>query len=119
MAFRFLFLTAVFGLLYGLLGFNLYYLQVSKGEEYVVRVRARGEFETKLALRRGQIFFTDKNNNPVSVALNRDYPVIVASPEDVKNPSSVADAIASIIGWEKEDLEKALDNPESRFRLLV
>jgi len=119
MAFRFFTLALFFGLLYGLLGLNLYRLQVKKGEYYFERVQARSEFQAELELRRGQIFFTDRNGNTVPAALNRDYPVIFASPKDIDDPVSVAEALAPIIDWEEEELREVLDNPQSLFRLLV
>ena len=119
MAFRFFVLTILFGLSYGLLGFNLYRLQIKEGNYYFERAQARSEFQAELELRRGQIFFTDRNNNTVSFALNRDYPVIFASPKEISNPYLTAEVLAPIIGWGEEKLQEALDNPNSLFRLLV
>ena len=119
MAFRFLTLTTFFALLFGGLGFNLYRLQVEKGAYYLERAQARSEAIAELALRRGQIFVTDRNNEDIPVALNRDYPVIYAVPKEIENASEVAHAIAALVGWEEGELEKVLSNRESLFRLLL
>ncbi|MCP6719854.1 MAG: penicillin-binding protein 2 [Patescibacteria group bacterium] len=119
MAFRFFALTLIFGLSYGLLGLKLYDLQVKDGNYYFERAQARNEFQAELELRRGQIFFTDRNGSAARVALNRDYPVIFASPKEIGNSYLAAKVLAPIVGWEEEDLQEVLDNPESSFRLLV
>lgn len=119
MAFRFRILIFAFGLLYILLGFNLYRIQIEKGDYYFKKAEARSEFKKGLELRRGQIFFTDKNNNTTRVAFNRDYPFIFASPKEIENPSLAAELLGPIIGWGEDELKAALQNSESLFRLLV
>lgn len=119
MAVRFVALTSLFSLLYISLGFNLYGIQVKKGEYYFEKAEARNKFQKELELRRGQIFFTDRNNNTYAVALNRDYPVIFASPKEISDPAAAAKTLAPVIDWQEDDLTKALDNSQSLFRLLV
>jgi cell division protein FtsI/penicillin-binding protein 2 len=119
MAFRFFTLTLIFGVLYGLLGFNLYRLQIKKSEYYVEKVEARSETLSALDLRRGQIFFTDRNNKLIPVALNKDYPVVYAVPKEIENPSAAAEIISSITGLPKEKLVSDFSNSKSLFKLLV
>ncbi len=119
MAFRFFALTIFFILGYSLLGFNLYKLQIEEGNYYFKKAEARNEFQRELELRRGRIFFNDRSGNRVIAALNRDYPVIFASPKEIKDPAFTARLLAPIIDWEEDALYKALNNPHSLFRLLV
>ena len=86
MKFRFFFLIAIFSLLYGALGANLYRLQIEKGAYYVSKVKAMEEINTELQLRRGQIFITDRSGTQIPVALNKDYPVIFVAPSEVSDP---------------------------------
>ncbi|MDI6820647.1 MAG: penicillin-binding protein 2 [Patescibacteria group bacterium] len=119
MAFRFFSLAAFFSLLFGLLGVNLYRLQVEKSFEYIERVQARQELLEELELRRGQIFFTDRYNKNISVAFNRDYPVIYAVPEKIKDPDLFAEKVAPVLDLERVKLaEEIKSNPTSRFKLL-
>lgn len=119
MGVRFLILNFLFLSLFGLLGLNLYNLQVEKGSYYFREARARAQHQENLELRRGEILFTDKNNNDIPVALNKDYPVIYAVPKEVSSPSDTASKLSSILEENSEEIEKWLDNPESLFRLLV
>lgn len=119
MGFRFLLLNVLFISLFGLLGFNLYNLQVEKGGYYFREARARAQHQEELKLRRGEILFTDKNGNEVPIALNKDYPVIYAVPKEIENPLETAEKISSFIDEKPEEIKKWLDNPESLFRLLV
>jgi len=118
MAFRFFALISFFGLLYGSLIFGLYRLQIEKGDFYFKKAEARLEIIRELELRRGQIFFTDRNNKDIPVALNRDFPVIFAVPKEIKEPAVAAHKLADLLGWEEEELKVKLSNKESNFLLL-
>lgn len=119
MGVRFIVLTALFGIIFGLLGFNLYRLQIDKGSYYVEKVQARTANIAELQLRRGEINFTDKYGNSIPVALNKDYPVIYAVPKEVKDPQNEADILAPLIDYGTSTLAKILNNPQSLFRMLV
>ncbi|KKU94012.1 MAG: Peptidoglycan glycosyltransferase [Candidatus Jorgensenbacteria bacterium GW2011_GWA1_48_13] len=119
MAVRFFLLSGVFLVLFGLLGANLFHLQIQKGEYYFAKAEARSEFQAALDLRRGEITVTDRTGKRTSAALNRDYPVILASPKDVEDAAEAAALLSPLIGWEEEELKEILSNKESLFRLLV
>lgn len=119
MGVRFIALTSTFALLFGALGFNLYTLQIQKGDYYFKTAQARNEALAQLQMRRGQIFFTDRSGNAITVALNQDYPVIYAVPKEITDPKGTAAALASAIGWKESDLQTALTAPQSLFRMLV
>ncbi len=119
MGFRFFVLNLLFVVLYGILGVNLYQLQVKQGDYYIRKVRARTEYQEQLALRRGQIFFTDRNGNYVPVALNKDYPIIYAVPKEIDNPEHIANIVSSIVGQSEDELVRIFDDSERLFALLV
>lgn len=120
MKLRAILLIALFSLLYGALGANLYRLQIEKGAYYISRVKAMEERNAALRLRRGQIFFTDRSGSQIPMALNKDYPVIFVSPNEVSDPAALAAEAAGPLGLDRMTLEKIIkDNPKSSFRLLV
>ena len=116
---RFIFLALFFTVLFTLLSFNLYRVQVDKGFYYFEKAQARNEALQQLQLRRGQIFFTDKYGTDIPVAMQSDFPVIYAVPSEIANPKEVAHTLAPIVKIEEEKLAKDIDNPQSKFRLLV
>lgn len=117
---RLFFLICTFGVLYGILGFRLYELQINKSDMYVSRVQARNEAREELDLRRGQIFFSDdRYERKIQVALNKDYPVVYANPQEIDDVKGTADALAPIIKKDKAEIIQVLENKKSRFRLLL
>ncbi|MEX2436682.1 MAG: penicillin-binding protein 2 [Candidatus Paceibacterota bacterium] len=119
MGIRFFLLNFIFASLFGALIFNLYQLQVEESGYYFDKAQARSEYQEELQLRRGGIFFTDKNNNDIPLSLNRDYPVIFASPKDIVNPEETARKVSQILDLDFNKLKSELDNPKSMFKLLA
>ncbi len=119
MRFRYSFFLIFFTFLYASLIYNLYKLQIEKSFYYSQKAQARNQAELAKVVNRGRIFFTDRNNNLIPVALNRDFPIIYAVPKEIKDPEEIAKVLAPIIQWDEEKLIKALDHPSSLFRLLV
>ncbi len=116
MAVRFVILTAFFGLLYAFLGFNLYRVQVLKGDYYVERAQARSEAVKALSLRRGTIFFTDRSGTDIPVALNKDYSVLYADPKEIENAPATVQKLTATLGFQIDGLSAALSNKNSRFK---
>jgi len=122
MNFRFFLLIGIFGLLYALLGINLYRLQIENSFYYAEKAQARNETALSYLSKRGRIFFTDRNGNLIQVAINRDFSMIYAVPKEIEieKMSEISSSLAPIIGWRQEELKNALKNkPQSLFRLLV
>ena len=119
MAFRLFTLIAIFGLLFGLLGYGLYRLQIEKSPYYAQRAETQIAATNQLVLRRGQIFFTNRANQQVPAAFNRDYPAVYAVPKDIKDPVKTSAVLAPVISWPEANLATALNNPKSLFKLLV
>lgn len=119
MAIRFFLLNSFFALLFALLGFNLYHLQIEQGSSYVEQAQARAAAIEQLSLRRGRIFFTDKNDTSISVAENRDEPVVYAVPKEIEDAKEAAGFLAPHLGISMTDLETAFANKESLFKLLA
>ena len=116
---RFILLLGGFLILFGILEFKLYDLQISKGEYYSDKAEVLGGIKENLSLRRGQIFITDRSGNKIPAAINKDFPIIYAVPKEIDDPQEASEHLAEALGWEKEALEEVLDKPRSLFRLLV
>lgn len=116
---RFFAIACFFGVIYILLGFHLFTLQIKKGGYYFEKAEARQELLKQLELRRGQILFTDRNGNTVPAALNKEYPVVYAVPKEIENSEGAAQALAEVTGKDALALQKSFENKESLFKLLV
>lgn len=119
MKFRSIFLLTILALIYGGLVFRLYNLQVEQGFVYFGRVEARNNIIENSKLTRGAIYFTDRYNNSVQVAINKKFPVIYAVPAKISQPEKIAETLAPIIGWNKEKLTASLSKPDDSYELLA
>lgn len=118
MKLRIFIIIFVFFGVYGLVGHNLYRLQVEEGISYFEKVQARNEALAEMEARRGKIFITDRNGNRVTVAMSRDLPMIHAVPRQIRNPDETAGILAEKFGLDKESLEIALSNKRSLHRII-
>ncbi|MGC9610730.1 MAG: penicillin-binding protein 2 [Minisyncoccia bacterium] len=105
--------------MFGLLGLNLYNLQIQKGSYYFGKAQARSEAIAQLQLRRGQIFFTDKYQNLISVASNKDYPVIYAVPKEVEDARKTAETLSPVLNIPVPELTNDLDDAKNLFHMLT
>lgn len=123
MAFRFITLTLFFFIIYGLLGFKFYDIQIIKSQRYIERVEARAEFLRGQIIRRAEIFLTDRNGNDIPAAFNRSFLYVYAVPKEIAASSSLISsataALKMILGKSERDLAVGLDNPKSLFRVLA
>ncbi len=117
---RFASLATFFTILFVVLVLNFYRLQVDKGFYYFQKAQARNDAAEELQLRRGQIFFTDKNNELIPVAMQNDYPAIYAVPQDISDIPGTAKKLSPLINMSEKDIIASLSvNPSGKFRLLV
>ncbi|MEK7651524.1 MAG: penicillin-binding protein 2 [Patescibacteria group bacterium] len=119
MGVRFLLLTLIFGVLFGLLGFHLYTLQIQQSDYYFNKVQARSEALAQLQMRRGQIFFTDRADTRITVAFNKDYPIIYGVPKEVADSKKTAEALSPILNLPAELLKGYLSDSKSLFRMIA
>src|SRR3989344_8807117 len=110
--------AAIFGT-YAALISNVYNLQVNKGSYYLARAASQSRVADFLAAQRGSIYFTDKNDNLVPAAINREYPVIFAVPKEIADPDEAAQSLASILGTTATKVKTLLDKPNDLYELLV
>ena len=121
MKFRYTILVIIFALVYGGLIFRIYSLQLEQGSEYLQRVERREKIAQN-NFDRGKIYFTDRYQNLIPVAANKEFPIIYAVPKEISQPEKTVEALTPIINWTKEKLEKlttSLSNPKDLYELLV
>jgi cell division protein FtsI/penicillin-binding protein 2 len=120
-------LILFFGILYSLLFFNAYKLQIIKGDYYLSLAHARDTAGGILEAQRGNVYFTDKNNNSSPAAINKSFPVIYAVPTEIQKNAeqgresmqSYAEKLNSALKVAIEDLEKKLTKKDDQYELLV
>ncbi|MFA6072239.1 MAG: hypothetical protein WC810_27065, partial [Janthinobacterium sp.] len=81
MKFRFTFLISLVTLIFLSLGYNLYILQVDRGEYYFNRAQAQQTANVSAVTPRGTIYF----NGKVPAVMNRDFSVIYAVPTQIQD----------------------------------
>ncbi|MEK7555361.1 MAG: penicillin-binding protein 2 [Patescibacteria group bacterium] len=122
MRWRFIFLLFFFGGLYALLIFKIYNLQLKNGDYYSERAEAQQRAGGELESIRGNIYFTDKNNNLIPAVLNKEYPEIYAVPKEIQgnnNNKEYAERLSPIINISVEELDKKFRKPNDLYELLV
>lgn len=112
-------LRLFFVFIFGSLLANIFFLQVKKESLFSSFVHVRADDGGSSYIKRGLIYFTDKNNNLIPAVLNKDYPIIFAVPKEVKDPSYVAKMLAPIVNKDQEFLEKILSKPNDLFELIL
>ncbi|MEK7076920.1 MAG: penicillin-binding protein 2 [Patescibacteria group bacterium] len=106
-------------LCYSFLLVNLYQIQVTNGAYYAEKAGARSALSGFLDPERGTIYFTDKNGTQFAAAINKDFPIVYAVPRAVQDPEAAADALAPLLGIERESILKKLLKQNSKYELLA
>ncbi len=119
MKFRFFLVLGCIVLLFSALLMNMYRLQIEEGDRYAARAQAQEEARAFLAPKRGTISFTDRHENAIPAALNREYPTIVAVPNNIKNPASAARDAAKALGIAEAELLRLFSKRNDEYELIV
>ena len=119
MKFRFLFLVIVFTVLFSVLVFNLYNIQVRKGNFYVASAKSQLENSGALHATGGGIYFTNKESGKIPAAIEKEYFEIFAVPDEIEDPVITAEKIFSVVSISKSDLINLFKKPKDKYELLV
>lgn len=119
MKFRLFLIALFFIFLYSSLVFKIYNLQIEKGVYYAARAASQQRLAGFLEAQRGGIYFSDKFGNPVPAAITKSFPEIYAIPEEISDPLSATETMASILGLSKEKLMSLLDKSDDPYELLL
>ena len=112
-------LFIVLSISYSGLFLNVYNLQIRKGDYYLKKAGAQQRASGTLEARRGNIYFTDKNNNLIPAALNKEYPMIYAVPKDIDDPETSAISLSGIVNKTEKTLIEYFSKPNDSYELLV
>ncbi len=119
MGLRITFLIGAFGLLYALLGFRMYDIQVRQGEALGAQAASIHELAGLLTPKRGSIYFTDKDGGRIPAGINKDYPSIYIIPQEVTDPQKAASVLAGVAGKSESELVKILSKEDDPYEPLV
>ena len=127
MKWRFAAIIFPFGIAYLFLIINLYSIQIDKSDYYLARAAFQLNAANNLESDRGNIYFTDKNNNLIPAVLNKDYDMIFAVPKEITQKagemgikiSDFAEKLAPIVNLPTEELEKKFNKKNDLYELLV
>ncbi len=127
MKWRITILIICFGISYLFLISRLYNIQFNQNAHYVAEAESQQIASGGIKPNRGNIYFTDKNNNLIQAVLNKEYPLIYAVPKEIREEAkkrgisaqNYAEQLAPIINQSASDLEKKFNKPNSLFELLV
>lgn len=116
-----------FAILYVFLIFNIYNLQINKSSIYVTLAENQELAMSALDAARGNIYFTDKNMNPIPAALNKEYEIIFAVPTEIQKAvaasgeplSLVAEKLSATLGKSAQEIEKQISKKNNQYKLLV
>ncbi len=118
MKFRYTILVIFFSLVYGGLIFRLYDLQMNQGLGYFERAEAREKYNQS-NFTRGIIYFTDRYQTKIQVAVVKEMQGIYAVPKEIGEPGKTAEALAPVVGLSEEKLTALISNPKELYKLLV
>ncbi len=90
---------------------KLYNLQISRYDWYIVRALSQHQVSGILEPERGRIFVQESqkgnDENFYPIASNKDFALIYAIPEEIRNANSIAENLFEI--FRKEKIEKEVD----------
>jgi len=66
----------------------------------------------------GRIYFTDKTDNLLPVAVNKEFKIVYANPQKIKNEKETAKKVCSILNLNEDELYKKFLNKKSLYLLL-
>jgi len=112
-------LTFIFFSAFIILLLHTFKIQIIKHDYYVEKVTAREIGTEQSSIKRGQINITDKNDNIIPVAINKEYPIIYAVPQQIKEDFSISQKLADVLEISSSSILKKLENKKSLFRILV
>lgn len=119
MVLRFGVLIVVLVLAYSLLFFQVFRLQIVKGDYYLAQEESEYSASGVLNATRGVIYFVDKAGKQLSAASNKDLPMIYAVPKVIDDASEAANIFASVLSKSVAALEAVFSKSGDSYEVLV
>ena len=112
-------LILLFVMLFGaaLIG-RLVYVQLLNHDFYKALAQGQQKFFGEVEGERGEIFLQDKNRNLYALALNKEWQMVYASPQEIKEKEETAKALAQILDLEEDLVLVKLNKEDSFFQML-
>ena len=101
---RFMVLLVIFGLLLGLIGVRLFWIQVVRAPEYTAKASAQRMRDIEVPARRGTIY--DREGEPLAKSMPAT--TIYASPNTIKDKAGTAKVLASVLGGDVANYQAKL-----------
>lgn len=114
---RILFLIFIFILLALLIWGRFFYVSIIRHDYYLAKAKNISDNNDN-AVPRGSIFLTDKDNMPYAVALNKEFSLIYAIPQKIKEPVNLAKKLAPILELDEAFLFQKLSKPNDPHEVL-
>ncbi len=105
--------------MYSVMVFNIYRLQIERGDYYSARAESQYRLAGFLETKRGHIYLTDKNKNLIPAAINRRYPIIYAVPKETGNIELTAQTLSALLKLDFEKIKTQLSKENDLYELLV
>ncbi|MDD4761616.1 MAG: penicillin-binding protein 2 [Candidatus Pacebacteria bacterium] len=117
MKIRFALIIFSFAFFYLILVFNLYTIQVKKGDLYTARAESQISSKDLIATR-GSIYFSDKDGNFIPAAIEKKYYEIYAVPTEIDDVAEAAEILSPVFDIGKEELFRMLSKKNDKYELL-
>ena len=115
---RLFFILIIFFLLALAILSRLFYLQIINYHTYIALAARQNDSATE-PIRRGQIYFQDKDGQLIPAALNKDTYTLSAVPSRIEDPHAAAMALADILSLDLAVLENKLSQRSGQYEVLV
>jgi len=99
--------------------YSLYNLQINHGLSFTQKVQAQQAVGGLMAAERGEIYFTDKSNASIPVAVNKDHQVVFAVPTELEDVGEATHQIAALLYLDEVDLLAKLSKPDDKYEELI
>jgi len=119
MGFRLPILIGFSVLLFSALTIKLFHVQVLKGDYYAARAASIHSLSKNLLPNRGNIFFSDRENNAVPVSINRQYPTIFVVPTEIKDVDEAVNFLKTITTEDEISLKAKLSKSKDPYEPII
>jgi len=92
---------------------------VEKGDYYSARAESQYRSSGYLKPKRGNIYFTDKNDNHIPAVINKKYPTVFAVPEEVIDKEDAAHTLSGILDLGFDEILSSLNKSGDLYELLA
>ncbi len=111
---RRLFVLLLFFILNSFIIYQLYEVQIKKGDLYKVLAKGQQEFFQDISGNRGKIFCHDKDDLAILV-FNKIFKNAYVVPKEIEDDKYAAEKIAEILNLDRDVLEKKFSNKKNQY----